>query len=327
MKNAFSYNAIPKTAMLPMAELANMIYSFRDELESTPLDTLLEMVIKRTGYEKMLIEEGESGKERRENLEQLITAIKEYEAENEDASLTGFLEQIALVADVDKYDENDDTVILMTIHSAKGLEFPIVFIPGMEECIFPSQQTIMFPSEIEEERRLAYVAITRAKKALYMVHAKERMMHGMTMHNPLSRFVKEIDPSFLDIQKVAISRGSFTMPQSKGTISFTEALTGSKNAEKKPATTPATKPATSTTTQSAASTAKPAAKKYKKGDIVNFKGSKHYISSNSSLGSKCKPGQAKITNVKEGAKHPYHLVRVSGKGSTVYGWVNVSDIG
>ena len=234
MKNAFSYNAIPKTAMLPMAELANMIYSFKEELESTPLDTLLEMVIKRTGYEKMLIEEGESGKERRENLEQLITAIKEYEAENEDASLTGFLEQIALVADVDKYDENDDTVILMTIHSAKGLEFPIVFIPGMEECIFPSQQTIMFPSEIEEERRLAYVAITRAKKALYMVHAKERMMHGMTMHNPLSRFVKEIDPSFLDIQKVALSRGSFTMPQSKGTISFTEALTGSKNAEKKP---------------------------------------------------------------------------------------------
>jgi N-acetylmuramoyl-L-alanine amidase CwlA len=100
-----------------------------------------------------------------------------------------------------------------------------------------------------------------------------------------------------------------------------------KNAEKKPAATPTTKPATSTTTQSAASTAKPAAKKHKKGDIVNFKGSKHYISSNSSLGSKCKPGQAKITNVKEGAKHPYHLVRVSGKGSTVYGWVNASDIG
>ena len=237
MQNASEYNAIPKTAMAPMSDFARLILSFHSSLESTPLDQLAERVIKATGYEQMLKDEGEAGKDRRENLEQLITAIKEYQSDAEDATLTGFLEQIALVADVDKYDENDDTVVLMTIHSAKGLEFPIVFIPGMEECIFPSQQTMMIPSEIEEERRLAYVAITRAKKTLYMIHAQERMMHGMTMRNPLSRFVKEIDPQYLDVRKVAaFNGGSFTQPQqNRGSVSFTEALAG-KKPEKKPIT-------------------------------------------------------------------------------------------
>lgn len=235
MANASKYNAIPTSSKKPMEEFASLINELHNSLGNIPLSQLTEAVIKRTGYENMLIDEGEAGKDRRENLEQLISAIKEYENEESEATLTGFLEQVSLVADVDKYDENDDTVILMTIHSAKGLEFPIVFIPGMEDTIFPSQQSMFTTGEIEEERRLAYVAITRAKKMLYMIHTKERMMRGMTMRNPISRFVKEIDPQYLDIQKIAVNTsGTFRVPQSTGSISFTEALTGTKRAEKKP---------------------------------------------------------------------------------------------
>ena len=105
------------------------------------------------------------------------------------------------MSDVDNYDKDADAVTLMTIHSAKGLEFPVVFLPGMEEGIFPGQQSLGMSSEIEEERRLAYVAITRAKKALIITHAKERMLYNMTQRNPLSRFVKEIDEEYLDIQR------------------------------------------------------------------------------------------------------------------------------
>jgi DNA helicase-2/ATP-dependent DNA helicase PcrA len=105
----------------------------------------------------------------------------------------------------------------------------------MEDSIFPSSQSMFSNGEIEEERRLAYVAITRAKKLLYMVHASERMMHGMTMRNPVSRFIKEIDPQYLEIQKLASSRtGSYFVPQQKGTVSFTDALTGGKKEAKKP---------------------------------------------------------------------------------------------
>ena len=225
MANAKNYNAIPKTAIEPMIEFSNLIKGFNSSALNMPLDELVESIIKRTGYEQMLIDEGEAGKERRENLGQLVSAIKEYEQNEENPTLTGFLEQISLVADVDKYNENDDTVILMTIHSAKGLEFPIVFIPAMEDTIFPSSQSMFSNGEIEEERRLAYVAITRAKKRLYLVHASERMMHGMTMRNPLSRFVKEIDPQYLDMQRLSARGGSFTIPQ-RGATSFTEALTG-----------------------------------------------------------------------------------------------------
>ena len=233
MSRAREFNAIPKTATEPMVEFSRLIADFNGELGKAPLDTLVQSVIKRTGYEAMLIEEGEAGKDRRENLEQLISAIKEYEQEEQNPSLTGFLEQISLVADVDKYNENDDTVILMTIHSAKGLEFPVVFIPGMEDSIFPSSQSMFSNGEIEEERRLAYVAITRAKKRLYMIHASERMMHGMTMRNPISRFVKEIDPKYLDMQRLSARGGSFSMPsQSRGSVSFTEALSGASRPQR-----------------------------------------------------------------------------------------------
>ena len=201
LKNATDYPAIPKMAANAMVSFAGVIESLRDDCHTMPLNAFVKEVIRRTGYEAALVALGQAEAERLENLDSLCVAVKEYEDSAEDPSLSGFLEEVTLISDVDRYDENADAVTLMTIHSAKGLEFPIVFLPGMEEGVFPGQQSIAMPSEIEEERRLAYVAITRAKKTLIITHAKERMLYGMTQRNPLSRFVREIDPKYLDIKK------------------------------------------------------------------------------------------------------------------------------
>ena len=113
--------------------------------------------------------------------------------------MSGFLEETALVADVDRYDETADAMVLMTIHSAKGLEFPIVFVPGFEDGLFPGMQAILAADvEMEEERRLAYVAITRAKRELFLLYAQSRLLYGRTQYNPPSRFLKEIPPEVLD---------------------------------------------------------------------------------------------------------------------------------
>ena len=205
LKNATQYQAIPKMAANAMEQFARVIENLRDDCHTMPLNAFVRLVIKNTGYEAALIAQGQAEAERLENLDALCVAVKEYEDGAEEPSLSGFLEEVTLISDVDRYDENADAVTLMTIHSAKGLEFPIVFLPGMEEGVFPGQQSIAMPSEIEEERRLAYVAITRAKKTLIITHAKERMLYGMTQRNPLSRFVREIDPIYLDIKKEKLS--------------------------------------------------------------------------------------------------------------------------
>ena len=215
---ATSYNAIPRVAANSMESFAKTIQDLIDELDTMPLSKFVREVMKRTGYENALIALGQSEAERLENLDALCVAVKEYEKQAEEAgeipTLSGFLEEVALVADVDRYDEDADAVVLMTIHSSKGLEFPVVFLPGMEEGIFPGSQSISIPSEIEEERRLAYVAITRAKKKLIIIHARERMLFGMTQRNPLSRFVKEIDEKYLDIQnKKPFYNSSYNKPK------------------------------------------------------------------------------------------------------------------
>ena len=212
LRRATEYNAIPKIAANSMVSFAKVIDSLIDDVESMELSTLVRETIKRTGYEAALLALGQSEAERLENLDSLCEAVREYENAAEEPTLSGFLEEVALVSDVDRYDENADAVTLMTIHSSKGLEFPVVFLPGMEENVFPGSQSISMPSEIEEERRLAYVAITRAKKQLIITHARERMLFGMTQRNLLSRFVREIDQQYLDIQnekKMATARTSF----------------------------------------------------------------------------------------------------------------------
>ena len=166
---------------------------------SEPLDEFVGDVIAKTGYEAMLKAMKEEGETRRENLGQLVSSIKTYADQNgEDATLSGFLEEVALISDLDSYDTDADSVTMMTIHSAKGLEFPYVFVVGMEDGIFPGDAAKYNEEDMEEERRLCYVAITRAKKELYLSSSRTRMIFGQTRRNPPSTFLSEIDPSLLD---------------------------------------------------------------------------------------------------------------------------------
>ncbi len=179
-------------------DFANIIERLSVLADEVSLDVLVRETLERTGYKQMLIDAGEQEAERLENLEEFISNVIEYQQNTEEPSLTGFLEENALVADVDRYDENADAVVLMTIHSAKGLEFPVVFLPGLEDGIFPGMQSILDPSELEEERRLAYVAITRAKERLFITHTKCRLLYGRTQYNPKSRFVEEIPSALIE---------------------------------------------------------------------------------------------------------------------------------
>ena len=166
---------------------------------SEPLDQFVGDVIAKSGYEAMLKAMKEEGETRRENLGQLVSSIKTYADQNgEDATLSGFLEEVALISDLDSYDNDADSVTMMTIHSAKGLEFPYVFVVGMEDGIFPGEMAKYNEEDMEEERRLCYVAITRAKKELYLSTSRTRMIFGQTRRNPPSAFLSEIDPGLLD---------------------------------------------------------------------------------------------------------------------------------
>ncbi|MBR2613238.1 MAG: ATP-binding domain-containing protein, partial [Clostridia bacterium] len=207
MRNADSYVALSRSAS-KLKAFAEMIASLRKLLASDiSLEAFVNQVLDRSGYRQMLIDAGEEEKERVENIEEFVSGVIEYERSNEEPTLIGFLEENALVSDVDKYDETADAVVMMTVHSAKGLEFPVVFLPGMEDGLFPGMQTIMAdPSEMEEERRLAYVAITRAKDSVYIIHTKNRMLYGRTSCNPISRFVTEIPARLINEELAYASR-------------------------------------------------------------------------------------------------------------------------
>jgi DNA helicase-2/ATP-dependent DNA helicase PcrA len=194
------YSAISSATANQMVNFVYMMDKFREMADQLTVSGLIEFVAEESGYNKMLSEMTDIGEreERQNNIAELIAAARAYEEQAEEPSLVEFLEDIALVSDVDKYDETANAVVMMTIHSAKGLEFPTVFLPGMEENIFPSFQTLLNPEEIEEERRLAYVAVTRAKKQVYITHVRDRMMSGRTSSNSISRFVEEIPPALCD---------------------------------------------------------------------------------------------------------------------------------
>ncbi len=178
-----------------------MIQSFRSKQEFYSLEELVKDVLDLTGYLKELEEsDEEDAADRVENIEELVSKVVAYEQESDEPTLSGFLEEVALVADIDRVDGDGDRVLLMTLHSAKGLEFGHVYLAGMEDGVFPSYMTITSddPMEIEEERRLAYVGITRAKAELTLTCAKQRMTRGETQYNPISRFVREIPPMLMD---------------------------------------------------------------------------------------------------------------------------------
>lgn len=171
---------------------ANLFEELDEVADSARLDELIEAVAEKTGYMQMLNAQGDEGKARIENINELKSNAMQLLEENPEAALPDFLEQVALVADIDNYDTEADRVSLMTMHAAKGLEFPVVFIVAAEDNVFPSAMCQFDPTEMEEERRLAYVAITRAKKRLIVTHSQYRMLFGKTSANKLSTFIREI---------------------------------------------------------------------------------------------------------------------------------------
>lgn len=204
MKNAGGYIALARTAPA-IKGFVEIIETLREYKENASVAEIIERTVELSGYREMLIAGGEAEKDRIENIDQLISNAYEYD-KNEDATLSGFLEEVALVSEVDRYDEDADAVVLMTIHGSKGLEFPFVFLPGMEEGIFPGMQSSGNEAELEEERRLAYVAITRAKRQLVVTRAHQRMLYGKTQYNPQSRFINEIPTELLDEDTVYYGR-------------------------------------------------------------------------------------------------------------------------
>ena len=190
-------------AIAPLYKFYQIYERLQDSLENKTLDEFASDVIEITGYKAMLEADAAKGHEdaadRLQNLGQLVNNVKNYcDQHGEEASLEGYLEDIALISDIDNYNESADQVVLMTIHSAKGLEFPYVFLIGMEEGVFPSGMSQYSEADLEEERRLAYVGITRAKKELYISNSVTRMLYGRTQRNEPSRFLREIEPEYLE---------------------------------------------------------------------------------------------------------------------------------
>ena len=167
---------------------------------------LLMELIKKINYYEELKKEGEfKAQGKIENIKELILAVQEFEENNEDKSLTAFLEYVALITDIDLYKGEEDVVTVMTLHSAKGLEFPVVFITGFEEGIFPHSRSLNSEEELEEERRLCYVGMTRAKERIYLTYAWRRNLNGNTLFNTVSRFISEIPKHLIkkaDMEKV-----------------------------------------------------------------------------------------------------------------------------
>jgi len=231
LRTADSYPRLSRKGAAIRA-VGEMFAELIDAADEQPLDVLYDTVLEVTGYMDMLKAEGEEGESRIENIRELKTNILTYmdaaENEGEEPTLGGFLEEISLYTDQDRADESQDAMTLMTVHAAKGLEYNNVFLIGMEEGIFPGRRSMDSPEEIEEERRLAYVAITRARKQLFVTTAAYRMLYGQTGSNTASRFLREMDPEVLEKEEPAGSGG-------KPAIQAAASLSGGAIPRKEPA--------------------------------------------------------------------------------------------
>lgn len=172
-------------------ELGEMLQKLREFATEASIVDLIDAVLRRTDYEHFINDGSAQAEARLENLKELLSVAREYE----ELGLSGFLEEVALISDLDTVEDRSDAVTLMTLHAAKGLEFPVVFMIGMEESIFPHSRALFDADEMEEERRLCYVGMTRAREELYLTSAASRMIYGTTQHNPPSRFLADVDPS------------------------------------------------------------------------------------------------------------------------------------
>ena len=226
VSHAKDYPALSRAAnkmTLFAAQMQGLIELNNDE--KVTLGELYDELVERIDYLNFLkTDDPESAEDRAANVQELASNLRRFEEENPEGTLSDFLEEVSLITDIDNYDNNADSVVLMTVHSAKGLEFPVVFLPGMEENIFPGMASVYVPSEVEEERRLAYVAITRAKEELYIFHAESRMIFGMTNRNRVSRFVEEIPETLIEHTRSRdYSARPVSMPSFGGAKPFGEA--------------------------------------------------------------------------------------------------------
>ena len=204
--------ALPAAATKKITAFAQMMDEFHRQSADLPVSQLLQTVLEETGYILDLQASDPDAEERVANVQELVNKAVEFEKTAENSGLAAFLEDVALVADIDNFTEDDDTVVLMTLHSSKGLEFPVVFLAGFEEGIFPGfrSMTSSDMQEMEEERRLCYVGITRAKRELVITSANQRRMHGQIVCNAPSRFLKEIPAELVDglVRQSSVSRGN-----------------------------------------------------------------------------------------------------------------------
>ncbi len=202
IKNANNYGL--NRVYLNSREFINEIEELKNKKDKIKISELIKETLKKTGYTKALEAENTiEAQNRVDNLDEFLTVAIEFEEESAENDLSSFLEGITLSSDIDNLEEQEESVTLMTLHSAKGLEFPAVFLVGMEEGIFPGYKSTSEPKELEEERRLCYVGITRAKENLYLTCSKQRTIFGSTSYNPVSRFLKEIPPELMDGYKEA----------------------------------------------------------------------------------------------------------------------------
>lgn len=220
------FTGVTKKAANALDGFGTLIRTLTQQQEFLTATDMVEAVLERTGYEEMLKKEQTiESRSRLENLEEFMTVTKDFEAVSEDKTLVAFLTDLALIADIDRVGEeetdNEPKITLMTLHAAKGLEFPAVFLIGMEENVFPHSRTMMDDEEMQEERRLAYVGITRAEQELYLTHAKMRTLYGKTNMNPVSRFIQEIPEELVDgmEQEKTTMFGSFAGSQTNNRAS------------------------------------------------------------------------------------------------------------
>ena len=212
---------VTKRAKASLENFAAMIFDLLNDIEGKDVLSLIETVIKQTGYGDMLDKEAEhdpQGESRKENVGEFLSVAKDYMDSNPEGNLQDFLENVALVSDVDDFESSDSKVTLMTLHAAKGLEFPNVFLVGMEEGIFPHSRTLMDENEIEEERRLCYVGITRAEKHLFLSNARTRTIYGRTQYYTPSRFLQEVPRNLVHvIKRPVVQRPAMTQQVHKPT--------------------------------------------------------------------------------------------------------------